>query len=359
MLKAVKINEKKVTEQELFIGLDVHEKSWNISVLGKDNEYIRGMTVVPNAKSLKGLLDRKFSYNELILAYEAGFCGFSIQRSLSKEGIETIVVNPADIPTRDKDSKQKTDSNDSLKIAKALRGDLLEGIYVPTEKEEDDQSLIRYRDSLVDKQTRTKLQIKSYLKKYGINIPGSNKWGESFKARIIASVKEQRPGILFVMKGLIEDLNTIELRIKETEVELEKLVKKSEHYESYRRLTGVPGIGKIVSLALIFEIYNIDRFESSRHFSSYVGLIPTENSSGEKVRKGRMTKRGHRRLKRMVIEASWIAVRRDEAFSNYYKKQIGRSKKAPQAIVKCAKKLLSRIYHILKSGEDYKVNFAA
>lgn len=359
MLKLVKITEKKVTEQELFIGLDVHDKSWNISVLGKEKEHIRGMTIVPNAKSLKGLLDRKFVYTKVILAYEAGFCGFSIQRLLSKEGIETIVVNPADIPTRDKDSKQKTDSYDSLKIAKALRGGLLEGIYVPTEKEEDEQSIIRYRDSLVDKQTRTKLQIKSYLKKYGIIIPGTNRWGDTFKTRVIASVKEQRPGILFVMKGMIEALNSLELSIKETEVELEKLVKKSEHYESYKRLTGIPGIGKIVSLTLIFEIYNIDRFKSTRNFSSYVGLIPTENSSGEKVRKGRMTKRGHRRLKRMLIEASWTAVRRDEAFSNYYKKQLGRSKKAPQAIVKCAKKLLSRIYHVLKTGEDYKINFAA
>jgi len=359
MLKLVKSNEKKVMEQELFIGLDVHDKQWNISVLGREKEHIKGKTVVPNGKSLKVFLDKHFSYTKVLLAYEAGFCGFSVCRSLQKEGIETIVVNPADIPTSDKDSKQKTDSHDSLKIAKALRGGLLEGIYVPTEKEEDDQSVIRYRDSLVDKQTRTKLQIKSYLKKYGIKVPGSARWGESYKARIIASVKEQRPGILCLMKGLIEELNHIELSIKETELELEKLIKQSPNYEDYKRLTGIPGIGKIVSLTIVIEIYNIKRFESSRHFSSYLGLIPTENSSGEKIRKGNMTKRGHRRLRRMLIEASWIAVRFDEAFSNYYKKQLGRSKKAPQAIVKCAKKLLSRIYHTLKTGEDYKVNYAA
>jgi transposase len=125
-----KINEKKVTEQELFIGLDVHDKQWTISVISKEKEYIRGMVISPNAKALKNLLDRKFSYTSIKLAYEAGFCGYWVQRSLTNEGIETIVVNAADIPPSDKDSKQKNDSRDSLKIAKALCGGLPEGIYI-------------------------------------------------------------------------------------------------------------------------------------------------------------------------------------------------------------------------------------
>lgn len=359
MIKSVKINEKKVTEQELFIGLDVHHKQWTISVIGRDKEYIKGMVIVPDAKALKKLLDRKFTYNRVKLAYEAGFCGFWIQRTLTNEGIETIVVNAADIPTSDKDSKHKNDSRDSLKIAKTLRKDMLTGIYVPTLTEEEHQEFIRYRTSLVKSQTKIKQQIKSLLKKFGIIITGTMTWGEKLKSRIRKSVKDQRPNIMQVVEGKLEELEFYELKIKEIEIELEKLINQSEHKESYKRLKGIPGIGKIVSISLIFELFNIERFESFSHLSSYIGLIPTEHSSGDKIRQGRMTKRGHPQLKKMLIEAVWKTIIHDEAFTKYYKNQLGRSKKAPQAIVKCAKKLLSRIYHILKTGEDYKVNFAA
>jgi transposase len=359
MLQAIKINEKQINEQELYIGLDVHHKQWTISVIGKDKEYIKGKVIVPNASALKKYIERRFTYNKIKLAYEAGFCGYWIQRALSIEGIEAIVVNAADIPTSDKDSKQKTDGRDSMKIAKSLRGGLLEPLYVPTEIEEEHQQYIRQRTTLVDKQTRVKQQIKSQLKKYGITVKGSYKWGRRLKYEIRQSVKQQRPNLLRIVEQLLSELELYEQQIKEIELEIEAMIKQSEHKDSYHRLLMIPGIGKVTAAALLFEIYNIGRFKRFEHFASYIGLIPTEHSSGDKIRRGQITRRGHPRLKKLIVESSWIIRLHDMAFTKYYKYQIGRSKKPQQAIIKCAKKLLSRIYHILLTGEEYKINYAA
>ena len=172
MLKQVKITEKKIEEQTIYVGLDVHYNQWNISVVGAEQVHIKGMSVVPDAKVLGEYLRRRFSCNTIKLAYEAGISGFHTQRELVKEGIEAIVTNPADIPKSHKDGLQKTDKRDSYKIAISLRANMLEAIYVPSPEDEQNQGLFRRRADLVKNHTRIKNQVKSLLKKYGIKPEG-------------------------------------------------------------------------------------------------------------------------------------------------------------------------------------------
>jgi len=359
MLKTNKISEKKIKVQTLSVGLDVHDKQWAMSIMGDGVFYCKGLVVEPNSKQIKKYIDQRFEYKENKLVYEAGFCGFWIQRELQELGIDASVVNPADIPTSDKDAKNKTDKRDSKTMAKTLNGGLLEPIYVPTEQEEERHQYIVRRNDMVKKRIRIKNQIKALLKKHGIKEEGLIHWSEKYKEAIIESIKKQRPALLSIMKGMIEELEFYEQKIAAIDTELEEMISQSELKDDYIRLQKIPGIGKTTSVTFLFDLYNINRFKNFRCFASYIGLIPTEHSSGEKIRKGHITRRGKGKLKSMLIEAAWISVSRDETMKKYYHIQLGRGVKPQQAIIKCAKKLLSRMFHILKTGEEYKIEIAA
>lgn len=143
------------TGQNIYVGLDVHKKSWSVTILGSYNEF-KTFTQPPSCIALENYLVKNFPGATYYAAYESGFCGFSIYNDLNSLGIKTIVVNAADVPTSDKEKRNKSDSIDSKKIALSLRVGQLEGIYVPQDETLEDRSILRYRSRLVGDQTRMK-----------------------------------------------------------------------------------------------------------------------------------------------------------------------------------------------------------
>jgi transposase len=355
-----KETEKRIIATMIFVGIDVHQKQWNVTVLCEGRVIIKGKTMPPDPKALLEYLKKKVDFEEIIIAYEAGFCGFWIQREFTKLGVKAIVVNPADVPTTDKDSKQKTDRRDSYKIAEGLKAGMLKPIYVPTVNEEEKQSLLRRRSDLVQKQTRIKVQIKSFIMKHGIELSDKNdtgKWSENYINQIAEYAKKNR-GLGYQLESMLSELSFFKKEKKSVEIAIAELANSKEYKRDYQNLMTIPGIAKIVAASIIFELYNIDRFTSFSQFASYMGIIPTEFSSGEKQRRGRMTKRGKTKLKSLIIESTWVAISKDEDFKKYYYSLLSRMK--PQkAIISCARKLLSRIYHILKEHEEYKYKVAS
>ena len=134
--------------QNIYIGIDAHLKSWTLTIL-TENTFYKTLSQDPSAMNLRNYLDRHFPQGNYYSAYEAGFCGFSVHRELIRFGIQNIVVNPADIPTTDKEKRQKEDRRDSNKIARSLRSGDLTAIYVPDKYIEELRSLVRYRKVLV------------------------------------------------------------------------------------------------------------------------------------------------------------------------------------------------------------------
>src|SRR5512145_1437534 len=127
--------------QNVYAGLDVHLNSWKITIMVEDIVY-KTFSHDPSAEILSAYMKRNFPGAKYFSAYEAGFCGFSVHRELELQGISNIVVNPADIPTKDKEKKQKEDKRDSRKIARSLRNGDLTGIYVPSLDIEELRSLL-------------------------------------------------------------------------------------------------------------------------------------------------------------------------------------------------------------------------
>ena len=158
------------TGQNIYAGIDTHKKSWKVSIYTEEL-YHKTFDQPPRPEVLSHYLIKHFPNGTYYSVYEAGFCGFWIHDRLQSLGINSIVVNPADVPTTDKEKKQKTDRVDSNKLARQLRNGDLEAIYIHSRDILEDRSLIRMRGTLVKEITRYKNRIKADLSFFGIEIP--------------------------------------------------------------------------------------------------------------------------------------------------------------------------------------------
>jgi len=356
-----KISNQASIGQKIFIGIDVHLKSWKATIM-LDQTPFKTLSMEPSAKVLKQYLEKNFPNSEYFSAYEAGFCGFSTHRKLEENGIKNIVVNPADIPTTDKERKQKEDKRDSKKIANGLRLGQLQPIYVPEIEMEELRGLGRYRKSLVKDISRNKARIKQYLHNKGVEIPeelfaASKHWSSNF-TKWLKGVKFHTESGHLVLDGTLETVNDLRKELLKTTKNIRLIISKDLNYNTaIQNLMSIPGIGFIVATTLFTEIFDVNRFKNVDHLRSFVGLVPSTNSSGEKERVGGMTHRGSKQIKEMLIESSWIIIRNDPtmaiAYNNYRKRM-----KPNEAIIRIAKKLVSRIRYVLKNNTKYEANKA-
>lgn len=154
----------------IYVGLDVHKKSWKVSVLSAHSHF-KTFSQNPSPAELATYLHRNFPGATFKACYESGFSGYWAQRELKDLGIDCMVVNPADVPVTDYEKSKKSDAIDSTKLGRSLRNNELRPIYIPSPEEQMDRDLVRYRRKLVRDQTRCKNRIKSFLHFHGIAIP--------------------------------------------------------------------------------------------------------------------------------------------------------------------------------------------
>ncbi len=349
------INQLDFTGKIIYVGLDVHRKDWKVCILLEELTY-KQFAQPPKPKVLGNYLRKHFPGGKYKSVYEAGFCGFWIHEALLEEEIENIVVNPADVPTSDKERKQKTDKRDALKLGKALRGGQLEAIYVPSREQLEHRSLIRLRDRQVRDIVRTKNRIKAHLHFFGIEIPDAYSkcnWSNNF-LKWLRSVQMSTYIGKRVLENFLDQLVLQRKLILRTNREIRDLSRTDRYKSQMELLLSIPGIGLIGLMKILTEIGNIKRFKGLKRLAAYVGFIPRTDSSGENERVGGMTNRGNRQLKKILIEASWVAIRNDPAMALKYADLL-KTMKAQKAIVRIARKLLNRIRYVLINEEKYEI----
>ena len=198
--------------QQIYVGMDVHKNSWSISIFTDAFEH-KTFTQPPEVGTLVNYLKRNFPSALYKAVYEAGYSGFWIHDRLQEHGIQCLVVNPADVPTKDKErTRNKTHQVDCRKLARSSRSGEIEGIYVPSRPKVEDRSLIRTRHGMVKKQkTRCKNQIKSILQFYGIQMPeelANSTWSKRF-ITWIEDIRMERTSGNFALKVHLEELNNM------------------------------------------------------------------------------------------------------------------------------------------------------
>ncbi len=342
--------------KNLYIGLDVHKKSWHVTVLST-NICLKSFTQPPDSVSLFNFLNTNFPGALYHSAYEAGFSGYYHHRKLKSLGINNIVVNPADIPRTDKDSHYKTDKSDSRILAESLRAGLLRKIHVFDPASEEFRGLFRSRLALAKDIRRTKGRIKSFMAYRNIEVPSLMRNSNSLK--YLAWLEEMHftdPNAKIQLTLLLERLVFLKEQRRKLEQQLRDIAKQRDK-ELFKLLQGVPGIGPITAFGIISEIGNISRFKGIKQLANYVGLTPRVQQSGEKERVGTITYRHNKYLRPLLIEASWQAVRTDASMLDYYQEKCltGNSKKA---IVKVARKLLSKIMYVWLNRTPYERGIA-
>ncbi len=341
--------------QKIFIGIDVHKRNWDVAVAPAIGN-VKRHTQKASALELFDFLKKHYPDGDYLAVYESGFSGFSTYYALREVGIECEVVHAADVPTTQYEEVMKTDRVDSVKLARSLKAGLLRGIYIREKENIDDRSVVRIRRTIQKQLSGYKARVKHMLHCNGVSLPerfdrpGSH-WSKAFirwlkeEVRLLSSTRNS-------LDLLIRQVETVRLTL----LEATKVMRSLSQTERYRHkcdlLMTVPGIGLIVSMCILTEIYDVERFHNEREFAAYLGLIPTSHSSGDKVAHGEMTFRGNRQLGPMIIEAAWISICKDAGLGSLYLRYRERMK--PQkAIVRIARKLSNIIFAVLKNETQY------
>lgn len=342
--------------QNIYVGIDVHLKSWNVTIL---TEFSFFKTFSQDAEPivLRNFLEKNFPGAIYHSAYESGFSGLWAHYELCRLSVNNIVVNAADVPSTQKEKLNKRDAVDSKKIAQSLRSGSLTGIYIAKESSLEAKSLVRARCSVVKDMTRIKARIKSLLYYYGIKYPpayidSSKHWSKRFVKWLKQEVLTQTDIAKQTLEILLDSFeNQRELLLKVT-----KKVRELSQQEAYRDnmalIRSVPGIGLITGISYLTELENINRFSSTDKFAGYIGLIPNCKASGEKEYVGEITFRGQKYLRKSLVECAWVAIRIDSAltlaYTNYCKRM-----ESNKAIIRIARKLANRIYFVLTKQRKY------
>lgn len=350
-----RVSQPQSTQTVLSLGLDVHKKFVSVTVYRDNCRQSKAHVQTSELESYILGLQRKYSQCELQAAYEAGFCGFSLQRQMEQLSVSTIVVNPADIPTTDKQRTTKNDRTDSDKIARALSVGALRGIWVPDEDLEGDRELVRLRFKLLADLKSIKSAVKMRLFKHGIVIPDAldtPTWSKAFRAWLD---QQQFPSassqIAFV--EMLEELDHRKDRYTNHLKRLNVLAASPRYAQNMELLTSIPGIGRLTALSLLTEIGPIERFATADQLASYVGLVPMQHQSGGSNREMPIQRRAQTELRMMLIQCAWSAIRTKSHFAALYERKT-LTKPSQKAIVSVARRLLNTTYAVLKTQQSYR-----
>jgi transposase len=342
-------------EQTIYVGLDVHKRSWNAALYLND-QYLRNIHQPPSPGALYKFLQTNYPGANYMCAYEGGKFGYWIQRQLSSKGISCIVVNPADIPSTHKDEVNKTDPRDARGIAMALQCGQLRGICIPGVQQESDRSLVRHRKKIWRDLVRCKNRIKGFLDYTGVELPdrfSNSNWSKNFM-QWLSSIQFDYSSSRTTLDYMIREAELLRKELLNISNDIRKLMRSKTYKQLYYLLRTITGIGPLTAALLITEIGDMKRFPSFYELNSFIGLLPMEHSSGEREVKGRLTIRRHRQLRSDLIECAWTAKRTDPALQLYYHQQLKRGKEPKLIIVKIARKLLSRIRYVWLTGNAYE-----
>jgi transposase len=342
--------------ETVYVGLDIHKRSWNAAIYLGD-QYIRNIHQPPAPQALYHYLRHSYPQANYVCAYECGKFGYWIQRELKQLGVECLVVNPSDIPSTHKDEVYKTDCRDARGIAQALSSGLLKPIYIPHKDQEADRHLVRQRKKIWRDLVRCKNRIKGFLDYTGTVVPAqydNANWSRNF-IRWLNKLDFENNSNRITLNYMVAEMELLRKELLSISNTIRKLMRSKKYNKLYYLLRSITGIGPLTAASLLTEIGDMKRFKNFYHLNSFIGLMPMEHSSGERELKGRITVRKHRQLRSDLVECAWTAKRTDPALALYYSRQIQRGKNGKAAIVKVARKLLSRIRYVWLSGEAYQV----
>jgi transposase len=333
-----------VESMTVTVGLDVHARSIRFAAIRAD-ELLEERTLPYDEEQVERLLRR---WPSVRCCYEAGPTGFGLYRFLVGRGIACSVVAPGLVPQRPGD-RVKTDPRDARKLARLLAGGLLEPIHVPTPELEAVRDLVRAREDARLDRMRDRQRLSKFCLRHGRLLPTSawtvtrRKWlGEQQFAHAAEQVS---------FDTYLQAVDLVDARIEA----LERAIREAAEQEPWRdlvaRLRCLRGVDTHTALALVAEIGDFGRFRSAEEFMAFVGLVPSERSSGEQRRQGSITKVGNAHVRRLLVESAWHARRRPTVGYQLARRQRGQDAAVIERAWRCQQRLHQRWQRMAGRGK--------
>jgi transposase len=323
------------TTKTVSVGLDVHKSSIRLAAVRAD-ELLDERTLPYDHEALERQLRR---WPGARCCYEAGPTGFGLYRQLTDAGIACAVVAPGLVPSRPGE-RLKTDSRDARKLARLYAGGLLEAIHVPSPEVEAARDLVRAREDARLDRMRDRHRLSKFLLRHGRLMPAKS-WGVRRRKWLAA----QRFEFAAQQQTFAAYLHTVDLVDHRTEA-LERAVRDTAAQgpwsELVAKLRCLRGIDALTALGIVVEIDDFGRFETAEALMSFVGLVPSEHSSGERRKQGPVTKVGNAHVRRLLVEAAWHARRRPRVGYELARRQRGQDAAVIERAWRCQERLQAR-----------------
>jgi transposase len=329
------------------VGLDVHARSIRLAAVRAD-ELLEERTLPYDEEAVERLLRR---WPSVRCCYEAGPTGFGLYRHLVERGINCSVVAPGLVPQRPGD-RVKTDPRDARKLARLLAGGLLEPIHVPSPRLEAVRDLVRAREDARLDRMRDRQRLSKFCLRHGRLLPTSawtvirRKWlGEQRFEHVAEQV---------TFDTYLHAVDLVDHRIEALETSIRETAEQEPWRELVARLRCLRGIDTLSALGLVAEIGDFGRFKSAEEFMAFVGLVPSEHSSGERRRQGSITKVGNSHVRRLLVEAAWHARRRPKVGYELARRQRGQDAIVIERSWRCQQRLYQRWQRMAGRGKPHQ-----
>lgn len=335
------------TGKNIFCPIDLHQRKMLVGIAVDcsrpsfhefDTEWEGGVAKL--IQMLHGLRDRHRGA-EVWVAYEASGCGFRLADLLMEEGFRASVLAPTNLPVTPRSRSNKTDQRDVIRILEVMRGHVLAGnalpeVWIPSPELRDHREVVRRRLALKEQLADVKNKIHGLLRRYGVKKPAGlqSNWTKKHLRWLHSLVSTLEWGAGRTLMSFLREFDFYEQECVEIEQDLLALAENESYRDQVAALTQFPGVGVLTAMVFLVELGDLKRFPNRRALGSYLGLVPRSWESGEQDdRKGRISKQGPSRVRKVLNQAAWSLVRWDPAWKRWFENQVGNSKKKKRRMI--------------------------
>jgi transposase len=334
-----------------YVGMDVHKETIAVAIAKEGRGDPAYYGEIPNtSEAIKKLIKKLASNGEKVsFCYEAGPCGYDVYRQLINLGQRCDVVAPSLIPKKSGD-RVKTDRRDSNTLTRLYRAGELTAVWVPDREQEAIRDLTRAREDMKAMEGHARQRLGAFLLRHGKRFPGKCKRTQAY-FRWLEEIKFEMPAQQIVLQEYVDTLKHMMGRVAALEEEMRQAMQGWSLAPVVTGLMALRGVELITAMTIVAELGDMSRFDSARQIMAHLGLVPSEYSSGNRQKRGGITKTGNGHARRVLIEASWCYRSPARKTAQIQRRAEKTSEEVQEIAWKAQKRLCKRYWYLVNKGK--------